>query len=81
MHKSVMDRILGSFIGFAKGFLLTITIFLLSDEYIMSNNWWKTSYLADNIYASAEVIGSFVGKVPFNDIKEIQVDEKLLESN
>ena len=81
MHKSAMDRILGSFIGFAKGFLLTITIFLLSDEYIMSNNWWKTSYLADNIYASAEVIGSFVGKVPFNDIKEIQVDEKLLESN
>jgi hypothetical protein len=23
----------------------------------------------------------FDGKVPFNDIKEIQVDEKLLESN
>ena len=81
MQKSAMDRILGSLIGFAKGFLLTITIFLLSGEYIMSKNWWKSSYLADNIYESAEIMGSFVGKVPYKEIKEIQVDEKLLESN
>ena len=47
----------------------------------MSNNWWKSSYLADNIYESAEIMGSFVGKVPYMEIKEIQVDEKLLESN
>ena len=81
MQKSAMDRILGSFIGFTKGFLLTITIFLVSDEYIMSKNWWKTSYLADNIYESAEIIGTLVGKVPYKEIKEIQVDEKLLENN
>ena len=81
MHKSAMDRILGGFIGFAKGFILTITIFLLSDEYIMSNDFWKSSYLADNIYESAEVIGSFIGKVPYKEIREIQVDQKLLERN
>ena len=81
MQKSAMDRILGSLIGFTKGFLLTITIFLVSDEYIMSKNWWKSSYLADNIYESAEIMGSFVGEVPFKEIKEIQVNEKLLESN
>ena len=79
MQKSAMDRILGSFIGFSKGFLLTITIFLLSDEYIMSKSWWKSSYLADNIYESAELLGGLVGKVPYKEIKEIQVDEKLLE--
>lgn len=81
MQKSIMDRMLGSFIGFSKGFLFTITIFLVSDEYIMSQNWWKTSYLADNIYESAETIGTLVGKVPYKEIKDIQVDEKLLESN
>ena len=81
MQKSAMDRILGGFIGFAKGFILTITIFLLSDEYIMSNDFWKSSYLADNIYESAEVIGSFIGKVPYKEIREIQVDQKLLERN
>ena len=81
MQKSAMDRILGSFIGFSKGFLLTITIFLLSDEYIMSKSWWKSSYLADNIYESAELLGGLVGKVPYKEIKEIQVDKKLLESD
>ena len=54
-------------------------IFLLSDEYIMSKSWWKSSYLADNIYESAELLGGLVGKVPYKEIKEIQVDEKLLE--
>jgi hypothetical protein len=37
--------------------------------------------LADNIYESAEVIGSFIGKVPYKEIREIQVDQKLLERN
>ena len=45
----------------------------------MSKGWWKTSYLADNIYESAELLGGLVGKVPYKEIKEIQVDEKLLE--
>ena len=50
MQKSAVDRILGSFVGFFKGFLIMVTVFLLGDEYIMSQSWWKNSYLSEDIY-------------------------------
>ena len=74
MQKSAMDRLLGSFVGFAKGSIFIITVFLLSDEYIMQKGWWKSSYLSDQIYSSAELVGSFVGRVPYQDLKEIKVE-------
>ena len=79
MQKSAVDRILGSFVGFSKGFLIMITLFLLGDEYIMSQFWWKDSYLSEDIYYFAELVGSLVGQVPFEEIKDIQLDEKLLK--
>jgi uncharacterized membrane protein required for colicin V production len=77
MQKSAMDRILGSLIGFFKGSLIIITVFLLSDEYIMQKSWWKSSYLSDQIYDSAEFLGSLVGKVPYQEIKDIKVNDQL----
>ena len=77
MQKSAMDRILGSIIGFFKGSLIIITVFLLSDEYIMEKSWWKSSYLSDQIYDSAELLGGLVGKVPYQEIKDINVKEQL----
>ena len=79
MQKSAVDRILGSFVGFSKGFLIMITLFLLGDEYIMSQFWWKDSYLSEDIYYYAELVGSLVGQVPLEEIKDIQLDEKLLK--
>ena len=81
MQKSAVDRILGSLVGFSKGFLIMTTIFLLGDEYIMEQSWWEISYLSDGIYYSAELIGNLVGQVPFEEIKDIQINEKLLDSN
>ncbi len=79
MQKSAVDRILGSFVGFFKGFFIMVTVFLLGDEYIMSQSWWKNSYLSEDIYFYAELVGSFIGQVPLEEIKDIQIDEKLLQ--
>ena len=81
MQKSAVDRILGSLIGFTKGFLIMTTAFFLGDEYIMEQSWWENSYLSDGLYYSAELIGNLVGQVPFDELKDIQIDEKLLERN
>ena len=49
--------------------------------YLHSQEQLEKLLLADHIYESAELLGGLVGKVPYNEIKEIQVDEKLLEKD
>ena len=56
---------------------------------LLSVGFWSCSSVSNDtelisdadLDMAAEIMGSFVGKVPYKEIKEIQVDEKLLESN
>jgi len=74
MSKSPIDRFLGGFMGFAKGSLISITFFLIGDQYILKTDWFLSAYLSENIYSSTEFVISLVGSVPLEDLEKIKLE-------
>jgi len=78
MQKGLLDRIFGGMFGGFRGSILIIVMFLVGDTYIMRQTWWKDSYMSEYILTGADYLGSFVGKLPYEDINSEDLD---LENN
>mgnify|MGYP005653284815 FL=1 len=77
MQKGLLDRIFGSFFGGLRGALIIIMMFLVGETYIITQTWWKDSYMSDYILTGADHLGSFIGRVPYEEInvEELNINE------
>lgn len=73
MQKGLLDRIFGGVFGGFRGSLIIIVMFLVSDTFITRQIWWKESFLSDYVLSGADYLGSFVGKVPYQEINSEDV--------
>jgi uncharacterized membrane protein required for colicin V production len=78
MQKGLLDRIFGGLFGGFRGSVIIIVMFLVGDTYIMRQTWWKDSYMSDYILTGADLLGSFVGKLPYKELNSKDLD---LEKN
>ena len=74
MQKGLLDRIFGGVFGGLRGSLIVVIIFLVTDTYIMKQTWWKDSFLSEYVLSSANYVGSFIGKVPYQDINSEDIE-------
>ena len=77
MQKGLLDRIFGSFFGGLRGSVIIIMLFLVGETYIMRQTWWKDSYMSDYILTGADHLGSFIGRVPYEEInaEDLEIDK------
>ena len=77
MQKGLLDRIFGSFFGGLRGSVIIIMLFLVGETYIMRQTWWKDSYMSDYILTGADRLGSFIGRVPYEEInaEDLEIDK------
>lgn len=80
-NSGFLDKFLGSLIGFLKGGLIIIIVFLLSNEYIIYQSWWEKSYLSEQILFLADLIKSSVDLISYEEIKDIKINKNFLEDN
>ncbi len=76
MQKGLLDRIFGGLFGGIRGAVLIIVMFLVGDTYIMPQTWWKNSYMSDYILTGADYLGTFVGKLPYEDLNSEELNLK-----
>ena len=74
MQKGLLDRIFGGLFGGLRGSLIVVIIFLVTDTYIMKQTWWKDSFLSEYVLSSANYVGSFIGKVPYQEINSEDIE-------
>ena len=69
--------VFGSFFGGLRGSVIIIMLFLVGETYIMRQTWWKDSYMSDYILTGADHLGSFIGRVPYEEInaEDLEIDK------
>ena len=52
-------------------------MFLVGETYIITQTWWKDSYMSDYILTGADHLGSFIGRVPYEEInvEDLNINE------